>query len=70
MSIYPNLSNRLRLFGISYASLTSILNITEDQLSLKLQGLLPWKLWEVVQICRLLEMSDVKYLFYQLDSNT
>ncbi len=70
MSIYPNLNNRLCLYNISYAYLASILHIDEDAVSLKMQGDIPWKLYEAVHICRLLEVQDIKHLFLRLDTNT
>lgn len=69
VSVYPNLSDRLHSYNVSYDNLARILNMSESLLSLKMQGLSPWKLWEVVQICILLETPDVNILFL-LDSNT
>ena len=69
-SVYPNLSNRLTICDVTYASLALSLNISENAVSLKMSGELPWKLPEVVRICELLRTSDANFLFLQLDSKS
>ena len=46
----------------------SLENMIENA-NLKLQGLLPWKLSDVVQICSLLHTNDIS-IFFQLDDKT
>ena len=45
----------------------SLLETMIDDLTPKLQGLAPWKLFDAVQICRLLHDNDVS-IFFQLDN--
>lgn len=68
-SIYPNLGQELDKIGITVAHLATALNIPKESVSSKLRGDSPWLLSEVITICRLLNNSDVNFLFLRLDSN-
>lgn len=68
--IYPNLCQELNKAKVSVAYLARFLNISEESICDKLSGTVPWSLFEAVNICRLLKISDAKYLFLQLDDNS
>ena len=61
--IYPNLDKKLKENGLTYADLAKELCLPDDTLSQKIEGLLNWRLAEVICICRLLQESDAKFLF-------
>ena len=63
--VYPNLYRKLNDTGITLSYLAEELNIPEKCVRQKMQGQLPWKLHEVVVVCRLLNYSDAKLLFVQ-----
>ena len=65
-SIYPNLCSELSKAGICMAEVAEVLNTTETVINNKLRGIEPWLLHEVITVCRLLNTSDVEYLFIQL----
>lgn len=69
-SIYPILCQELDKVGITVSHLTMALNITEDSVCSKLRGESPWMLSEALSICKLLNFSDIKLLFLQLDNNS
>ena len=68
-SIYPNLSQELDKIGMSVANLSTALNIPNEVISSKLRGEIPWLLSEALGVCRLLNNSDINFLFFQLDNN-
>ena len=68
--VYPNLNRQLCDIGITLDELSDATGIDLVLLKKKMQGLLPWKLPEVVKVCVYLKCSDVKFLFVQLDTNT
>ena len=68
--VYPNLSEKMKEFNITYADLAKELELPNDVLAQKLDGTLDWYLHEVIRICRLLRTSDAKFLFVQLDSKS
>lgn len=63
--VYPNLYRKLNDSGVTLSHLAEVLNIPEECVNRKMQGQLPWKLHEVVAVCRLLNYSDAKLLFVQ-----
>lgn len=65
-SIYPNLCTELSKAGICMAEVAEVLNTTETVINDKLRGIEPWLLHEAVTMCRLLNTSDVKFLFLRL----
>ena len=68
-SIYPNLVQELDKIGITVAHLATALNIPKESVSSKLRGEIPWLLSDALNICRLLNNSDVNFLFLRLDNN-
>ena len=68
--VYPNLNRQMCEKGITFDELSDATGIDLLSLEKKMQGLLPWKLPEVVKICVYLKRPDAKYLFVQLDNNT
>ena len=68
--IYPILCQELDRIGITVSYLATVLNTTEDSVRSKLQGESPWLLSEAISICKLLNFSDIKLLFLQLDNNS
>lgn len=68
-SIYPNLSQELDKIGLSVAQLATALNIPNESVLSKLRGDSPWFLSEALNVCRLLNNSDVRFLFLRLDNN-
>ena len=69
-SIYPILCQELDKIGITVSYLAMALNITEDSVCSKLRGESPWMLSEALSVCKLLNFSDIKLLFLQLDNNS
>ena len=67
--VYPNLCRELDEMGISVEVLAEKLNIPEESLCSKLSGNTPWRLGEVIHICKLVKKPDAKFLFLQLDNN-
>lgn len=63
-SIYPILCQELDKTGITMSYLAVTLNITEDSVRSKLRGESPWMLSEAISICKLLNFSDIKLLFF------
>ena len=64
-----NLYNEMNRRSLSIATLSNLIGVSEVVFMDKLRGLLPWDLSEALKICCFLEISDVKYLFLQLDTN-
>lgn len=64
-SVFPILCSELTKANVSVEQLAEVLNITETVARNKLQGLEPWKLYDAIVICRLLNRSDTDYLFLQ-----
>ena len=62
-SVYPNLVKKLDELSITFQTLAGILSMSEDELSLKLQGKTEWGLLDVVRLCSLLNTSDTSCLF-------
>ena len=69
-STYPNLYRELNKANISLFLLAQELNISEDVADGKLRGEIPWLLTEAVGICRMLNTSDINFLFLRLDNNS
>lgn len=63
VSAYPILAHELKVCNITDTMLAERLNIPEKTLSLKMKGLLPWKLSEAIEICVVLKNSDIPFLF-------
>lgn len=70
MTIYPNLNQKLIELGISIPDLAEHIGLNEVVVEKKMRGVLPWKLHEALRVCVLLNYSDVRLLFVQLDSIT
>lgn len=68
--VYPNLESQMCEKNLTLPDLAKSTGIDLISLEKKMQGLLPWKLHEVVKICVYLKRSDAKFLFVQLDTNT
>ena len=68
--IYPILCRELDRLGITIAYLATALNTTEESVRSKLRGESPWVLHEALSICKMLNFSDIKLLFLQLDNNS
>ena len=62
-STFPILCNELNKANVSVAQLAETLNTTETVVRNKLRGIEPWKLHDAVAICRLLNISNAKFLF-------
>ena len=60
----PALLQALEERNISHSNLAKALGIGRIKLFLKLRGLKPWELPEMVYICRILADSDVQRLFH------
>lgn len=69
-SIYPNLLEKMINCGMSFEDLAKIISSTEDVVSKKMEGTIPWTLLEAVKVCCYFHTSDVNFLFLQLDTNT
>ena len=69
-SIYPILCRELDKKGINTSYLATALNTTEDSIRSKLRGDSPWMLSEALNVYKLLNFSDIKLLFLQLDNNS
>lgn len=67
--VYPNLNRQLCDIGITLEDLSIATGIDLVLLKKKMQGLISWKLPEVIEICVHLKCSDVNSLFVQLDTN-
>ena len=68
--IYPILCRELDKNAITTSYLATALNTTEDSIRSKLRGESPWMLSEALSIVKLLNFSDIKLLFLQLDNNS
>lgn len=66
---YPNLQEKMEDFGFSARELAAIAGIGVLKTRLKLMGILPWKLTEVVRICGFFSVTDAESLFVQFDTN-
>ena len=64
-SAFPILCSELNKANISIARLAEALNTTETVARNKLQGVEPWKLYDAIVICQLLNISNVNFLFLQ-----
>ena len=64
--VYPNLNSQLCENGITLSDLSNATGIDLVSLEKKIQGLLPWKLPDVVKICVYLKRSDAEFLFYPI----
>ena len=68
--IYPNLCQELNKASVSEASLARFLGISDESIRNKLSGIESWRLSEAVNICRLLNNSNIRFLFLQLNYNS
>lgn len=68
--IYPKIRPILAQKGISVNEIAVFSGINIAALWLKLWGILPWNLTEVVNICVFLKDSDITKIFVQLDNKT
>ena len=66
--VYPNLMLELDKHSISLTSLAKALNLTEDDLNIRLTGEIGWSLEEVIRVCQLVNTTEVYYLFLRLDN--
>ena len=69
LSVYVNLNNEINKHNVPISVLAELIGVSEDIFMDKLNGLLPWYLSEVLNICCFFKISDVKFLFLQLDTN-
>lgn len=63
MSVYPNLSHELKTRHISVNELAATIGLTRSAFYRRLNGVVDWKLTEVVAICQYLENFDITTLF-------
>lgn len=69
-SLYPNLCRELNKANVSISILARELNISEDIAKCKIRGEIPWLLPEAIGVCKLLNTSDIDFLFLRLDNNS
>ena len=67
--MYINLCNEINRQNVPIRVLADLINVSEDIFMDKLKGLLPWDLSEALKLCCFFKISDVKFLFLQLDTN-
>ena len=65
ISIYPNLIKKMNVAGMSIADLARHLNLSEDIMLSKFEGLTDISLNEAIRIGELLHCDDLKPLFTQ-----
>ena len=68
--IYPILCREIDRLGLTVSCIATALNISEDSVCSKMRGESPWLLSEALSVCKLLNFSDIKLLFLQLDNNS
>ncbi len=66
--VYPNLNNQIMESRTSLDKLSNVIDCTIEELEQKLQGIIPWLLSDVVNICVFFKRTDAEYLFVQLDN--
>ena len=69
-SIYPNLTKKMIEHNMSNEDLADIIDTTGDVVSLKMSGHSTWSLCDAVRICCHFDLSDIRFLFFQLDNNS
>ena len=68
--IYPNLCQELNKARVSEACLARFLDTSEESIRNKLSGSESWLLSEAVNICRLLNNPNIRFLFLQLNNKS
>ena len=66
-TVYPNLKKKMTENGVSPFDLARHCEISKLSCLLKLYGILPWKLTEVLSVCRFFDDANAELLFVRLD---
>lgn len=64
------LCNLMQQRGVTTHDLAELIDSTSDKVCMKISGIIPWDLTEVVAICEHFDTVDIGLFGVQLDSNT
>lgn len=70
MSIYPNLTLKMKVNKVSAETLAAKLGMKKSALYRRLRGETEWRLSEVVEICEFFDNYDAGELFLRLNTKT
>lgn len=67
-ALYPNLTCSLNDLKMTYSQLAKALGMSKTAVYRRKNGVIEWKLSEIVRICQLLNVTDAVWLFSRFDN--
>ena len=69
-ALYPNLTCSLNTQNITYSQLAKAIGMSKTAIYRRKNGLIEWKLPEIVRICQFLGIEDAVWLFLRFDDKS